>query len=75
LREVLPNFCQQLAWAKRFRHIVIAASRACLLFFALRAQSCRLDSTKRAAKLLSKDEARRIAANIAKLSDFARKAE
>jgi hypothetical protein len=34
LSQVMPNFRQQLARAKRFRHIVIAARRTRLLFFA-----------------------------------------
>jgi hypothetical protein len=33
LLQVLTNFRQQLAWAKRFRHIVITARRSGLLFF------------------------------------------
>src|SRR5215471_5992053 len=34
LLQEMANFRQQLAWAKRFRHIVIAAGRSCLLSFA-----------------------------------------
>src|SRR5262249_18293970 len=34
LLQELTNFCQQLAWTKRFRHIVITTSRPRLLFFA-----------------------------------------
>src|SRR6266700_7330137 len=34
LGQVVPNFRQQLARAKRFWHVVIAARRPCLLFFA-----------------------------------------
>src|SRR6266566_5485183 len=34
LLQVMPNFRQQLARAERLRHLVIAARRPCLLFFA-----------------------------------------
>src|SRR5215471_8474873 len=33
LLQVLTNFCQQLAWTERFRHIVITTSRSRLLLF------------------------------------------
>jgi CheY-like chemotaxis protein len=33
LLEVIANFCQQLARAKRFRHIIITSRRPCLILF------------------------------------------
>jgi hypothetical protein len=62
LLEVMANFCQQLARAKRFRHIIITSRRPCFILFLAERIGGDRDDRNRSQRRITFDQAARVAA-------------